>query len=73
MDLIFIAVNGGLLLITLIGGVIILRASTRHTYNMGNNPVQHQLRLTIMRTLLLLIFVGLAATLFNLLYPELLK
>jgi hypothetical protein len=66
LDPIVIAVNGTLLVLAIILSIILTRAASLHTYNIGNDPVQWQLKLRMMKVIIGLITIALAAAIFNL-------
>jgi hypothetical protein len=61
-------VNGVLLLVTLIIAIVMLRTASIYTFHLGNFPIQNRMKWIILRSLLVLIAVGLAASVFNLFF-----
>lgn len=61
-------INIGLLSITLLVAVIILRASSVYSYNFGDDEVQLRMRWIILKGLLALLVLGTIAAVYNLFF-----
>ncbi len=71
-NLILLAVNAALLIILIFVIVIIIRLGVRHEYNYGIAQIQWPIKLAMMRFVLFLVVLALAAAIFNIYGPQLL-
>ncbi|MEX1997677.1 MAG: hypothetical protein WEA04_03305 [Candidatus Andersenbacteria bacterium] len=62
-------VNAVLLILALVLAIIMMRAGSAHQFNYGNIEVQNRMKWIILRCLLLLLAIGIAASVFNLVVP----
>ncbi|MEX2055203.1 MAG: hypothetical protein WD972_03385 [Candidatus Andersenbacteria bacterium] len=67
LALVEIIVNGVLLIIAFVLAIIMLRAGATHQYNQGDNVIQDRMKWIILRCLVILIVIGIGASVFNLL------
>ncbi len=65
LPLISFIVNAVLLVVALILAMIILRAAAKHAFNYGLTEIQDHMKWIVLRCILALIVIALAATLFN--------
>lgn len=64
-----IIVNFILLALSFIIAALMLRLGSLYSYNYGNSAVQEKLKWRILRLILLLIAIGLIASVFNIVMP----
>lgn len=65
-----IIINGSLLVFGLALAVVIFRASSRYTYNFGDDEVQGRMKWIILRSLMALLVIGIVAAAYNIFFAQ---